>query len=179
MPRPRRSTNPHVRPEHAAIGEVLRSARQRAGYSQQRLAQALHVTASAIAQWELGLRPLPDNRVLEIAFVLREERLLDEQRARGRGMQLRDVPFLLAAKAYERSRTLYKWWLREAARFCAHEGCSASTTPEGWTALCRILAATDHPNRTPALPDLKAARQRALQWMPLLMGTPEGARVPP
>ena len=172
MPRPRNTLNPRTRPEHVAVGELVRTARRRAGYSQQRLAQALAVTASAIAQWELGLRPMPRDRFHEIAVVLGDERLLAAEGAPASLSHLEDISFLLAASAYQRSRSLFSWYVRQVTQSTARDQLSASRLLSVWTALCRILAATDAPGEHHAAPDTNVARRRAARWLPLLLNPP-------
>lgn len=72
------------------VGRQIRAARQRAGLSQERLAEHLHVTRQAISNWESG-KSLPDPETLKtLAEVLSVpiEQLIYEDRSAPRRLVL-------------------------------------------------------------------------------------------
>lgn len=52
------------------LGSALRQARVHAGYTQEDLAKALHVTPATVARYELGIRRVPIHTLLQIADVI-------------------------------------------------------------------------------------------------------------
>lgn len=54
------------------LGAAMRDARLDAGYTQEELARALHVSPATIARYELGIRRVSVSTLLQIAHTLRQ-----------------------------------------------------------------------------------------------------------
>ena len=63
---------------------TLKAARVNAGYSQESLAKQIGVSKSTVSRWEVGVLPIPNEKLLEICEIcgLEKESIIIQERKR-------------------------------------------------------------------------------------------------
>ena len=108
-------------PSNAQMGLQIKAARERTRQTQRELATKLGVNLTTLAKYEIGMHPVPPERVRQLASVLNAPELLAHTESDGESWKTESGGSASSGRD-ERSSvdifalrdTLYEWWLEQA-----------------------------------------------------------------